>query len=97
MKRASGTSRAMIIKSARDFDRKYLKLKRKDKSLRNKVNLKLNILVVNPRHPSLRIHKLVSNRYEAWSISINMQLRILFVYRSYGILLIDIGGHDEVY
>ncbi len=87
----------MRIKTTLDFARKQRKLEKKSRGLHHKIDDKLRILVENPKHPSLRIHKLVSNKYEAWSISINMQLRILFAYRSYGILLIDIGTHDEVY
>lgn len=33
----------------------------------------------------------------SWSLSIDNDLRILFVYRDYGVLLVDLGGHDEVY
>lgn len=87
----------MKIKTTRDFVRKQRRLEKKNKNLHEKINQKLRILVDTPKHPSLRLHKLVSNKFEAWSISINMQLRILFVYRTYGILLVDIGGHGEVY
>jgi hypothetical protein len=57
---------------------------------------KLKIFVTNPRHPGLRLHK-IGAKEDAWSISVDLKLRILFVYRSYGILLVDIGTHDEVY
>jgi len=87
----------MIIRSTSNFEKKVRKLKTKDESLKKRIDSKLKVLLQNPKHPSLRIHKLVSIRHEAWSISVNMQLRILFVYRDYGVLLIDISGHDEVY
>ena len=72
------------------------KLKRKNPLIERKVDQKLRILALNPHHPSLRIHKL-KGRHESWSISVDMGLRMLFVYREYGILLIDIGSHEDVY
>ncbi len=73
------------------------KLCRKNKSLGNKLDQKLQILSIFPNHPSLRLHKLQSNKLEAWSISVSLKLRLIFVYRDYGILLVDIGSHNQVY
>lgn len=86
----------MEIKYTKKFEYKYEKLKKKDSLIKKRIDRKLKLLTTNPRQPSLRLHK-INSQYESWSISIDMDLRILFVYRKYGILLIDIGGHDEVY
>lgn len=86
----------MQIKYSSSFESKYKKLVKKNKSLQKKIAQKIDLLSSNPKHPSLRLHK-IESKFDAWSISVNMNLRILFVYRSYGILLVDIGGHDEVY
>lgn len=86
----------MVIKYSSSFATKLERLKKKNSRLAGKVGDKLRILMVNPRHPSLRLHK-ISGKYEAWSISVDMSLRVLFVYTEYGILLVDIGTHEEVY
>ena len=55
----------------------------------------LKLLALNPMHPALRLHKI--NNKDCYSISINMQYRILltFKYLDNGeILLIDIGDHS---
>jgi len=51
----------------------------------------------NPNHNSLRLHKINAKGEQAWSISVDMKIRILFVYEKDGIVLVDIGTHDEVY
>ena len=59
----------------------------------------LKILEVNPKHPSLRLHKLKGNLYEYYSISINLEYRIIidFIIQNDEIIPIDIGTHNEVY
>ena len=59
----------------------------------------LQLLEINPMHPSLRLHKLEGKLSEYFSISINMTYRITidFIIRDKEIVLINIGKHDEVY
>lgn len=92
----NGSLGSMEIKATSDFEAKLDKLCRKNKSLEKQIEQKLSILSIFPKHPSLRLHKIQSNN-DAWSISVNPKLRVLFVYRDYGILLINIGSHDQVY
>lgn len=87
----------MIIKQSPDFVKKLKKLISKNSLLQIKIRSKLKLFSLNKNHNSLRLHKIKSSGVEMWSISVDMGLRIMFVYRDYGILLIDIGGHDEVY
>lgn len=87
----------MIIKQSPDFVKKYKKLISKNSLLQIKIRSKLKLFSLNKNHNSLRLHKIKSGGVDMWSISVDMDLRIMFVYRDYGILLIDIGGHDEVY
>src|SRR3990172_6495332 len=87
----------MIIKQSPDFVKKYKKLISKNSLLQIKIRSKLKLFSLNKNHNSLRLHKIKSNGVDMWSISVDMGLRIMFVYRDYGILLINIGGHDEVY
>ncbi len=78
------------------FSQKYKKLVKKHQQLSLKIDKKLQLLSENRNHPSLRLHKL-SGKSIKWSISVTGDLRILFEYVSDGILLVDIGSHDEVY
>ena len=59
----------------------------------------LAILEVDPFHPSLRLHKLKGNLNEYYSVSINMEYRVVinFLVIDNEIIPIDIGSHDDVY
>lgn len=59
----------------------------------------LQLLELNPRHPSLRLHNLEGALSGLSSVSINMSYRIVleFVIQDHDIILIDIGSHDRVY
>ena len=59
----------------------------------------LRLLELNPNHPSLRLHKLSGKFKGKYSISITMSYRIIitFAVTEKGIVLLDIGDHDEVY
>ena len=87
----------MTIKYSSEFLKKFKKLTHRNQDLRKKVTDKLDTFKLDQRYPSLRLHKVSTSTGEAWSISVDRKARVLFVYREYGILLVDIGGHDEVY
>ena len=59
----------------------------------------LQLLEINPTHPSLRLHKLEGNLSDLFSISINLTYRITieFIIKDKEIIPINIGKHDEVY
>ena len=59
----------------------------------------LELLEVNPQHPSLRLHGLQGRLNGLSSVSINMSYRIVLemVIRDDDIILIDVGNHDRVY
>ncbi|AKF25170.1 plasmid stabilization protein [Sulfurovum lithotrophicum] len=59
----------------------------------------MSILEVDPFHPSLRLHKLEGNLNEYFSVSINMEYRVVidFLVVDNEIIPIDIGSHDDVY
>ena len=59
----------------------------------------LFLLKDNPRHPSLRLHKLSGDLSGLYSVSINMQYRITIELeiRENEIILVNIGSHDDVY
>ena len=59
----------------------------------------IELLELDPFHPSLRLHKLQGKLNEYHSVSINMKYRIVidFIFKEKEIIPIDIGAHDEVY
>lgn len=59
----------------------------------------LQLLELNPHHPSLRLHALQGALSGLSSVSINMSYRIVleFIIRERDIILVDIGNHDQVY
>ncbi len=87
----------MNIYFSQEFIKNYRKITKKNTSLKERVKISLSIFKANPRHPSLRLHRLKGKMVEDWSISIKSDLRIVFTYVSGGILLVDIGNHKEVY
>jgi addiction module RelE/StbE family toxin len=80
------------VKRAKKFAKKH-------PELLNQYKKTLQLLEINPTHPSLRLHKLEGKLSDLFSISINMTYRITidFIIKEKEIILIDIGKHDEVY
>jgi len=59
----------------------------------------LKLLELNPRHPSLRLHRLTGPLRDLHSVSINISYRITleFLLEDGQIIPVSIGSHDEVY
>lgn len=59
----------------------------------------LELLELDPTHPSLRLHRLQGALSDLASVSINLKYRIVieFVVQGQDILLVNIGKHDQVY
>lgn len=87
----------MKILTAPGFRKKYKKLVRKNPQLSLILDKKFALFFQNKNHPSLKIHKITGKEIKQWSISIKRNLRVLFQYIPEGILITDIGSHDEVY
>jgi proteic killer suppression protein len=85
------------------FPDKYKKLEKKfikkHPDLIDKYIKTIEILKLNPYHPSLRLHRLKGELNKFFSVSINMQYRIIvdFIIVDDTVILIDIGSHDDVY
>lgn len=83
-----------IIKPA-SYSKRERRFFKGRKQLINQYIKTLKLLSLDPMHPALRLHKI--NSKDCYSVSINMQYRILltFKYLDNGeILLIDIGDHN---
>ena len=81
----------MIFTRSDKFKENYSKL---NDGIKNKVKGKLKLMAANPMHPSLRTKRLLGtqNIFEA---SINMGIRMTWQYTDNGILLRNIGKHDD--
>ncbi|MBC8321987.1 MAG: type II toxin-antitoxin system RelE/ParE family toxin [Candidatus Marinimicrobia bacterium] len=85
------------------FSASYLKkskrFKRRHPDLLNRYKKTLQLLELNPFHPSLRLHRLKGELKDLHSVSINLQYRITlrFVIKDDLIIPVDIGSHDKVY
>ncbi len=87
------------IRTTKAYEKRLRRFKKEHPEMRDRYVLTLSLLQANPRHPSLRLHKLKGSLAGLSSVSINMQYRIVldFIIRDDQIILIDIGSHDGVY
>lgn len=81
------------------YIRKARKFLRKHPEVRGQYQKTLELLEVNPHHPSLRLHGLQGRLSGLSSVSINMSYRIVLemVIRENDIILVDVGNHEQVY
>lgn len=71
---------------------------KKDKKLFSKIERQIILFETNPKHPSLRLHKLTGNLKNTWSISITKSIRMIYELKHDDLAyFVDIGTHDEVY
>jgi addiction module RelE/StbE family toxin len=78
------------------FQKKLKRFYRTDKKLISKIEKQLKLFQQNPRHPSLRLHKLKGEMNNVWSLSITMSFRLLFV-EDNEYYFFDMGEHSEIY
>ena len=76
--------------------RKFL---RKHPEIHNQYRKTLELLEMNPYHPSLRLHSLENRLQGLSSVSINLSYRIVLALeiQNKEITLINIGNRDQVY
>jgi len=81
------------------YNRRAKKFFKFHPELINQYKKTLKLLEINPKHPSLRLHKIKGKIFELYSVSINMSYRISleFTVEKDNIILIDIGKHEEIY
>ena len=80
------------------FKRIYRKKVKNDTDLRVRFWNAMEMFAKDPFQPRLRTHKLTGKLEGLWAFSVSFDCRVIFKYLSKTeILLIDIGGHDEVY
>jgi addiction module RelE/StbE family toxin len=80
------------------FKRIYRKKIKKRPDLKSSFWKKLELFVEDPFHSSLRTHKLSGRLNDLWAITIDYEVRLVFEFiDEEHIVLVDFGGHDEVY
>jgi mRNA-degrading endonuclease YafQ of YafQ-DinJ toxin-antitoxin module len=59
----------------------------------------LELLELNPFHPSLRLHQFKIGNFKGYSVSINLSYRISLEFQVSGkeIILVSVGDHQEIY
>lgn len=87
----------MTIRLSDEVVKKLRKIERKDKKLTLRIERQLALFSQNPKHPSLRLHKLTGELQDLWSISITKSVRMVYLQKRDEIHFTDIGTHDEVY
>ena len=86
----------LITKS---YTKKLIKFFKRHPDVLKRYAKTMEILEMNPFHPSLRMHKLQGKLGEYHSISINLEYRIVidFIVQNEEIIPVDIGTYNEVY
>ncbi len=75
----------------------FKKIKQKQPQLLKKIQKQLILFKTNIRHPSLRTHKLKGNLSNTWSISVEDNIRLIYVIKDNKAIFLKIGTHEEVY
>ena len=85
----------MIVKNIEYTSRFKKRLRKLPKNIIEKAIKKERIFLLNPLHPSLRLHQLTGKLNNYWSISLTKNYRIIFKRQQNGdILFVSIGKHD---
>lgn len=88
----------MNAKFSPSVQKELEKIQQKDRKLANRIEKQIALFEENPKHPSLRTHKLSGTIDNIWSISITMSIRMVYVLLDQGsVIFVKIGLHDELY
>ena len=81
------------------YEEKAKKFLKKHPNIKNQYKKTLELLEINPYHPSLRLHQFKTSSFKGCSVSINLSYRISieFLVTEKEIILINIGDHQEIY
>jgi addiction module RelE/StbE family toxin len=88
----------MKAKFSPSIQKELIKIYKQNKNLSSRIEKQISLFEENPKHPSLRTHKLISSTENIWSISINMSIRMVYILLDDDhAIFIKIGTHDQVY
>lgn len=90
---------AYEIRLSESYKKRLRKFIQTHKDMAVRYEKTIRILQENSHHPSLHLHRFKGAMSEYYSISINIEYRIIMNFMIVGevIILLDIGTHDEVY
>jgi len=89
-----------VIRIAWDqgFKRIYKKKAKNNDELKKRFWHAVELFSKNPFDPRLRTHKLTGKLEGLWAFSVSYDCRVVFKFINEDeVLLVDIGGHNEVY
>lgn len=87
----------MDFSIASGLEKELKKIKFRNNKLFIRIGKQLLLFQRDHMHPSLRPHKLTGKTKNIWSISIDSNIRMLYILDEKGACFFDIGTHDEVY
>ena len=88
----------MNAKFSPSVQKELEKIQQKDKKLADRIEKQIALFEEDPKHPSLRTHKLSGRMDNVWSISITMSIRMVYILLDQNnVIFVKIGTHDEVY
>lgn len=87
----------MRVKLSDKVQKQLEEIKEKDPKLARKIEKQLTLFNSNPKHISLRTHKLSGKLKKLYSISITQGFRMTYILSGDEAYFTKIGTHDEVY
>jgi len=87
------------IEYTQQYEKRLYKFLKKHKEIVKRYKKTIQLMELDPFHPSLRLHALKGKLSELHSVSIDMQYRISieFYVKDNRIIPVNIGTHDDVY
>lgn len=87
------------LRFTESYQKRAEKFFKKHRDLITQYEKVLQLLCINPQHPSLRFHKLSGSMEGFSSVSVNLSYRLIiyFIVKDDIIVPVNIGSHDEVY
>jgi addiction module RelE/StbE family toxin len=81
------------------YNKKVAKFIKRHPDVLSQYQKTIELMSLNPHHPSLRLHELKGNFEGLSSISINTKYRITLemIVTPKEIILINVGDHDQIY
>lgn len=86
---------AVSIEFTRSFHKKVATLVSHQPKLRNRFKKQFALFKANPRHLSLRLHKLKGKRSEQYAIWIEGDLRAIAIKEGQSYIFFDLITHDQ--
>jgi mRNA-degrading endonuclease YafQ of YafQ-DinJ toxin-antitoxin module len=81
------------------YEEKARRFLKRHPEIKKQYHKTLELLELNPFHPSLRLHQFKTRNFIGFSISINLSYRISLEFQvsENEIILINVGDHQEIY